>query len=184
MAASDAPAKRRSMPATLRLRFTVDEDLCLLREVRAVNPFASPERWTLVYTDLLVALTRVFTIRAIRDRVDLQLGYFRQQDTANLRKSGTEEQYEEKDRLLQEISDLAREFGYRPKTAPRKGGSGAAACKRRPQSSAAAQERAAKAARDAAVARTVHLPLPSMSAVDADQEPEQYGNNTPHSSRK
>ncbi|KAM7285665.1 hypothetical protein ISCGN_032552 [Ixodes scapularis] len=28
MAASDAPAKQRTMPATLRLRFTVDEDLC------------------------------------------------------------------------------------------------------------------------------------------------------------
>ncbi|KAG0409717.1 hypothetical protein HPB47_013168 [Ixodes persulcatus] len=139
MAASDAPAKRRTMPASLRLRFTVDEDLCLHREVRAVNPFASPEGWTLVYTNLLVALTRVFTIRAIRDRVDLLLGYFRQQDAANLRKSGTEEQYAEKDQLLQEISDLAREFGHRPKTVPRKGRSGAAACKRRPQSSAAAQ---------------------------------------------
>ncbi|KAG0433889.1 hypothetical protein HPB47_019505 [Ixodes persulcatus] len=77
MAASNAPAKRRTMPATLRLRFTVDEDLCLHREVRAVNPFASPEGWTLVYTNLLVA---------IQDRVDLLLGYFRQQDTANLRK--------------------------------------------------------------------------------------------------
>uniref|UniRef100_A0A147BCY4 Uncharacterized protein n=1 Tax=Ixodes ricinus TaxID=34613 RepID=A0A147BCY4_IXORI len=172
MAASDASAKRRTMAATLRLRFTVDEDLCLLREVRAVNPFASPERWTLVYTNLLVALTRVFTIRAIRDRVDLLLGYFRQQDTANLRnRSGTEEQYEEKDWLLQAISDLAREFGHRPKTAPRKGCSGAAACKRRPQSSAAAQVRAAKAARDAAVARTAHLPVLSTSA---DEEPEQY----------
>ncbi|CAN7944502.1 unnamed protein product [Ixodes pacificus] len=107
MAASDAPAKRQTMPATLRLRFTVDEDLCLLRDVRAVNPFGSPEGWTLVYTNLPVALTRVFTIRAIRDRVDLLLGYLRQQDTANLQKSGTEEQYAEKDRLLQEISDLA-----------------------------------------------------------------------------
>ncbi|KAG0419107.1 hypothetical protein HPB47_004357, partial [Ixodes persulcatus] len=85
-AASDAPAKRRAMPATLRLRFTDDEDLCLLREVRAVNPFASPKGWTLVYTNLLVALTRVFTVRAIRDRVYLLMGYFRQQDTANLRK--------------------------------------------------------------------------------------------------
>ncbi|CAN8027146.1 unnamed protein product [Ixodes persulcatus] len=184
MAASDAPAKQRTMPASLRLRFTVDEDLCLLREVRAVNPFASPEGWTLVYSNLLVALTRVFTIRAIRDRVDLLLGYFRQQDTANLRKSGTEQQYAEKDQLLQEISDLAREFGHRPKTVPRKGHSGAAACKRRPQSSAAAQVRAAKAARDAAVAHTAHLPVPSTSAVDADDEPEQYGNNTRYSSRK
>ncbi|XP_029842251.2 caldesmon [Ixodes scapularis] len=175
MAASDAPAKQRTMPATQRLRFTVDEDLCLLREVRAANPFASPEGWTLVYSNLLVALTRVFTIRAIRDRVDLLLGYFRQQDTANLRnRSGTEEQYAEKDRLLQEIFDLAREFGHRPKTAPRKGRSGAAACKRRPQSSAAAQVRAAKAARDAAVARTAPLPVPSVSTVDADEEPEQY----------
>ncbi|EEC20122.1 hypothetical protein IscW_ISCW023844 [Ixodes scapularis] len=184
MAAADAPAKRRTMPASLRLRFKVDEDLCLLREVRAVYPFASPEGWTLLYINLLVALTQVFTIRATLDRVYLLLGYFRQQDTTNLRRSGTEEQCAEKYRLLQEISDIAREFGHRPKTAPMKGRSGAAACKRRPQSSAAAQVRAAKAAMDAAVARTAHLPVPSTSAVDADEEPEQYANNTPYSSRK
>ncbi|KAG0445218.1 hypothetical protein HPB47_018329 [Ixodes persulcatus] len=167
------------MPATLRLRFTVDEDLCLLREVRAVNPFASPEGWTLVYSNLLVALTRVFTIRAIRDRVDLLLGYFRQQDTANLRNvdySLVIEPGTVRVKMLSNTEEIyiLNHLFIRSGTEEQKGRSGAAACKRRPQPSAAAQVRAAKAARDAAVARTARLPVPSTSAVDADDEPEQY----------
>ncbi|KAL3187775.1 hypothetical protein MRX96_024531 [Rhipicephalus microplus] len=66
------------------------------------------------------AINRELTIRGIRERVDLLIGYFRQQDTVNLRKSGTEEQYGEREQLLQDVSDLMREVNYAPRTVPRK----------------------------------------------------------------
>ncbi|KAH8009540.1 hypothetical protein HPB51_018186 [Rhipicephalus microplus] len=66
------------------------------------------------------AINRELTIRGIKERVDLLIGYFRQQDTVNLRKSGTEEQYGEREQLLQDVSDLMREVDYAPRTVPRK----------------------------------------------------------------
>ncbi|KAM7311148.1 caldesmon-like [Ixodes scapularis] len=145
MAASSVPGTSGS--ASQRKRFTVAEDLLLLQEIAARNPYGEPQRWADILSRLIAATGREFTMRAVRERADLLLGYFRQQDTANLRKSGTEEQYTEKEQLLQEISDLAREFGHRPKTVPRKGASGAASLKRRLHTSVAAEVRAAKAAR-------------------------------------
>ncbi|KAL3187897.1 hypothetical protein MRX96_000514 [Rhipicephalus microplus] len=66
------------------------------------------------------AINRELTIRGIKERADLLIGYFRQQDTVNLRKSGTEEQYGEREQLLQDVSDLMREVDYAPRTVPRK----------------------------------------------------------------
>ncbi|KAH8009526.1 hypothetical protein HPB51_018172 [Rhipicephalus microplus] len=66
------------------------------------------------------AINRELTIRGIKERVELLIGYFRQQDTVNLRKSGTEEQYGEREQLLQDVSDLMREVDYAPRTVPRK----------------------------------------------------------------
>ncbi|KAK8788136.1 hypothetical protein V5799_022086, partial [Amblyomma americanum] len=66
--------------------------------------------------------------------------------------SGTEEQYNELDQLLQEVSDMAHEFGYAPRTVPRKG-SAAAPCKRvlAAPFSAAAEMRSAHNLRDEAL---------------------------------
>ncbi|KAL3218610.1 hypothetical protein MRX96_050655 [Rhipicephalus microplus] len=44
------------------------------------------------------------------------MAQFLANDRASLRKSGTEEEYEEKERLLQEISSLARDFGHKIKS--------------------------------------------------------------------
>ncbi|XP_049519026.1 uncharacterized protein LOC125943600 [Dermacentor silvarum] len=54
----------------------------------------------------MAAKNRELTLRAIRERVELLLGYFRRENTANLRRSGFE-QYEELQQLLQEVSDLS-----------------------------------------------------------------------------
>ncbi|KAK8781331.1 hypothetical protein V5799_017328 [Amblyomma americanum] len=79
----------------------------------------SPENWTAVLKNVF-AVGRELTFRAIKDRTELLVGYFRQEDRANLRKSATEEQYTERDQLLQEISDIARDGGYMLRTVPRK----------------------------------------------------------------
>ncbi|KAM7291995.1 hypothetical protein ISCGN_025281 [Ixodes scapularis] len=107
-----------SQPASRR-RFAITDDILLLHEVVALNPLRNATQWTAVTDNLNAATGRSFTVRSVRERCDLLLGHFRREDRSNLRKSGTEEQYTVKEQLLQEISDLAHEFGYLPKVLPR-----------------------------------------------------------------
>ncbi|KAH7965271.1 hypothetical protein HPB49_005787 [Dermacentor silvarum] len=108
--------------------------------------------WEDVLRNVVRAVLRDLTIRAIKERVDLLVGYFRQQDTVNLRKSGTQEQYGERERLFQEVSHLMRNAGYVPRTLPRKAnGMG----RRRPTTSmpsATARQCMARELRDSATA--------------------------------
>ncbi|XP_049520722.1 uncharacterized protein LOC125944364 [Dermacentor silvarum] len=99
--------------------FTNEEDLCILRVVSATRPFGDDLKWMTAIENLKPALGRELTLRGLKDRVDLLIGYWRQQDTRNLRKSGTEEQYAEKEQILQDLSDYARSVNYVPKIAPR-----------------------------------------------------------------
>lgn len=48
----------------------------------------------------------------MRERTDLLLSLFVREDRRNLRKSGTEEKYDEKERLLQEVYDKAKEYDH------------------------------------------------------------------------
>ncbi|KAH7948829.1 hypothetical protein HPB49_002693 [Dermacentor silvarum] len=138
--------------ASSRTRFSQDTDLALLREVRAVKPFADQAGWASVATNVKTATQKDFSQRALRDRLDLLLAQYRRNDRANMRKSGTEEQYTEKDQLLQEISQLADDFGHKIRLTPTR--KVACAC---PQSSSilAAERSAASVARDGAAAMYV-----------------------------
>ncbi|KAH8035041.1 hypothetical protein HPB51_004282 [Rhipicephalus microplus] len=92
-----------------RKQFRINEDLCLLKEVVCADSFSNPTAWEDVLRNVMRAVNRELTIRGIKERVDLLIGYFRQQDTVNMWKSGTEEQYGEREQLLQAVSDLMRE---------------------------------------------------------------------------
>ncbi|XP_075556350.1 uncharacterized protein LOC142588468 [Dermacentor variabilis] len=96
-------------------------------------------RWTAVAKNVgdAVVPAKTFSVRAVRERLDLLLAYFKARDEANLKKSGTEEQYTEKTHLLQEIWDLAQAHGY--------------VIKKKKEPSAAARQ-AAAALRDTAAA--------------------------------
>ncbi|KAL3222176.1 hypothetical protein MRX96_028913 [Rhipicephalus microplus] len=108
-------------PPQKRFRFTIETDIYMLREeVVCADPFSNPTDWEDVLRNVMTAVNRELTICGIKERVDLLIDYFRQQDTANLRKSGTEEQYEEREQLLQDVFDLMREVDYAPRTVPRK----------------------------------------------------------------
>lgn len=88
MAASNDTTPATS-PAALRKpqkRFCIDEDLCLLREVATVNPFENPDAWGDVVKNVTRAVQRELTIRGVKERVDLLVGYFRQEDRASLRR--------------------------------------------------------------------------------------------------
>ncbi|KAH8040473.1 hypothetical protein HPB51_010710 [Rhipicephalus microplus] len=102
--------------STGRLYFSIAYDLSLLREVNAHNQFQDPSRWGGIVKNMNLALGKVFSVRALRERLDLLMAQFLANDRASLRKSGTEEEYDEKERLLQEICSLARDFGYKNKS--------------------------------------------------------------------
>lgn len=93
-----------------RIRFTTDDDLRLLRDVVGLNPFDDPSRWKVIQNNLCKISEKGFSLRAVREHVEHLSKLFVKEDRSNLRKSGTEEQYIEKEKLLQEIADLQREF--------------------------------------------------------------------------
>ncbi|KAH7980409.1 hypothetical protein HPB49_015765 [Dermacentor silvarum] len=72
-----------------------------------------PMRWTEIAVQLSAARGKVFSARTVHDRTDLLLTQYADKDSKSLRRSGTEEEYEEQDKLLQELLDMARENRYR-----------------------------------------------------------------------
>ncbi|XP_040068622.1 uncharacterized protein LOC8033287 [Ixodes scapularis] len=93
-----------------KLRFTVQEDIWLLREIVSVNPYEESARWIAICDTLNRVSGQAFTSRGCRERTERLLALFKQRDMANLRKSGTEEQYSEKKALLKEVAELVSRF--------------------------------------------------------------------------
>ncbi|XP_077497972.1 uncharacterized protein LOC144108667 [Amblyomma americanum] len=106
-------------PTPSRARFSVADDIELLREVRECNPFANPLKWAEIARTLSEYSAKAFTARAVRERAELLLSQYAANDRVNLRKSGTEEQYREREQLLQELIYVAREGGHKIR-APRR----------------------------------------------------------------
>ncbi|KAL3177168.1 hypothetical protein MRX96_009863 [Rhipicephalus microplus] len=65
--------------------FSAHEDLCLLREVAAAKPFGDDIKWVHVLAAVNRAVGRELTLRGIKDRVDILLGYWKLQDSKNLK---------------------------------------------------------------------------------------------------
>ncbi|KAH0950230.1 hypothetical protein HN011_009164 [Eciton burchellii] len=93
-----------------RLRFTILDDLILLREVSEQNPYEESDRWKSVAERVVNATQKNFSLRCVKEHVDHLLKIWAREGRAHLRKSGTEEQYNEKEQLLQQVQDLQREF--------------------------------------------------------------------------
>ncbi|KAL1447870.1 hypothetical protein MTO96_044198 [Rhipicephalus appendiculatus] len=73
-------------PPPKRFRFNIGADIYMLREVREQDPYRNPTLWLSIAENLSLALGRPISARAIRERCDLLLAQFAQQDRANLRK--------------------------------------------------------------------------------------------------
>ncbi|KAL1483858.1 hypothetical protein MTO96_050175 [Rhipicephalus appendiculatus] len=85
-AAPSSAAQVRLQAKRPRRCFTTEEDLAILREVAATKPFGDDLKWIEVIENLKRVLGRELTLRGLRDRVDLLIGYWRQEDTRNLKK--------------------------------------------------------------------------------------------------
>lgn len=69
-----------------RTRFAIDDDINLLKEIYAENPFKDVKAWNRIAENIEHATNRTFTVRAIRDRCDLLLAQFVHEDRTNLKK--------------------------------------------------------------------------------------------------
>ncbi|KAI4461416.1 protein b putative-related [Holotrichia oblita] len=92
-----------------RLRFLIFYDLSLLKQVAGRNPFEDESVWKEIQVEVERETGKMFSIRAVKDHLYHLLKLFTKDDSVNLRKSGTEEQYSAKIKLLQEIKDLVQE---------------------------------------------------------------------------
>ncbi|XP_077554348.1 uncharacterized protein LOC144169185 isoform X1 [Haemaphysalis longicornis] len=113
MAAAHIDNRDTNMQRRYRIRYSVADDVALLQEVVNLNPFADQHLWAEV-TENLVALTgKPFNQRSVKERVDLVLTRFLNEERACIRRSGTEEDYSAMDQLLQQVADLCKEFGHK-----------------------------------------------------------------------
>ncbi|KAL1462020.1 hypothetical protein MTO96_043268, partial [Rhipicephalus appendiculatus] len=96
-----------------RKRFTLGDDIALTKEVLELNPFLDPANWLKIADRLSELLGWSFSLRSVKERLNLILVRFLRDEKKKIKSSGTEEQTELQD-LLQRVVDLARECGYSP----------------------------------------------------------------------
>ncbi|KAL3228350.1 hypothetical protein MRX96_024011 [Rhipicephalus microplus] len=118
-AALASAAQAQLLAKRPRRGFTAEDDLAVLREVSAVKLFGDNLLWIRMIGSLKPVLGRETTLRSLKDRVDLLIGYWRQEDSRKLRRSGTEEQYAKKEQILQDLSEYTRSINYVLRIAPR-----------------------------------------------------------------
>ncbi|KAH8019756.1 hypothetical protein HPB51_021579 [Rhipicephalus microplus] len=97
-----------------RKQFTLSDDIALVKEVLYVNPFLDPTRRLKITDRLSEVLGRCFSIRSVRERLNLILLRFLRDQKKKIKSSGTEEEQSELEDLLQQAADIARECGYTP----------------------------------------------------------------------
>jgi hypothetical protein len=94
-------------------RFTAPVDIDLLKEVMFVCPHdasygQASARWEEVAEHMQGLHGADVTAAGCRKRYDDLVSAFKKDTVTSLRASGTEEQYEEREQLLQDLSDLVR----------------------------------------------------------------------------
>ncbi|XP_023229312.1 trichohyalin-like [Centruroides sculpturatus] len=91
------------------MRFSCCHDILLLKEVVAVNPY-SYENPKTAWINISENLQMHYTVdgRRCRERTNLLLQYY-ENDEVSLRRSGTEEEFNERNQLLQKVRELRYE---------------------------------------------------------------------------
>jgi hypothetical protein len=66
-----------------RLRFNADDDLCLLRAVVRENPLQDPDKWETIKKNILLAVTKEFPIRTLKQHLQILLDTYKEKDTSH-----------------------------------------------------------------------------------------------------
>ncbi|CAC5415892.1 unnamed protein product [Mytilus coruscus] len=106
-------------------RFSVADDIKLLREVTIDNPFRNKGKWIEI-GEKLSTTTFLIDGRRARERTNLLITQFKKDNRENLKKSGINEEYSERESLLEEVIGLMEEEerkkdADKEKQLPRKG---------------------------------------------------------------
>ncbi|RHY14925.1 hypothetical protein DYB32_010807 [Aphanomyces invadans] len=96
-------------------RFTIAADVDLLKEVALVAPYdaaygQTTARWDEIGDNMRSIHGDTITASSCRKRFDDLLSAFKKATLKALRASGTEEEYNERDQLLQDIVDMVKEL--------------------------------------------------------------------------
>ncbi|KAH7971424.1 hypothetical protein HPB49_023679 [Dermacentor silvarum] len=100
-----------------RVYFALKDDVALLTEVQTSDPFRHSEQWEEIAWRLRDVLKKPFTAGCVRERLNLLLSRYSANDRRNKKKSGTEEEYTERDQLLQDILSLIQGTSYKVRSA-------------------------------------------------------------------
>ncbi|KAK3103495.1 hypothetical protein FSP39_019617 [Pinctada imbricata] len=88
-----------------QVRFGEGNDLQLLREVIAKNPFKDRSKWTEIAETLPIDCDA----RRVRERTLLLVNQHKGKNAESKKKSGIDEAYGEKDQLLDEVLEISEE---------------------------------------------------------------------------
>lgn len=69
-----------------RVYFTLSDDIALLAEIQTSDPFRHPEQWEEIAWRLREALKKPFTARCVRERLNLLLARYSENDQRNQKK--------------------------------------------------------------------------------------------------
>uniref|UniRef100_A0A6P7FKJ4 Uncharacterized protein LOC114330364 isoform X5 n=1 Tax=Diabrotica virgifera virgifera TaxID=50390 RepID=A0A6P7FKJ4_DIAVI len=98
------------IPVKKRLRFREEDDLYLLQEVAGQNPFENPFIWESIKANIYSLSQKDFSIKTLKDHLDLLINAWLEKVKAVKDRSGIEEAYSEKDQLCQNIYDYMIQF--------------------------------------------------------------------------
>lgn len=93
-------------------KFSMKDDIDLLKELSAINPFSGDRsnKWAEIAENFMISHKGIsLDRRRCRERTTLLISYFKADDRKKLYRSGTEEEYGEKEQLLQDVLDLSEQ---------------------------------------------------------------------------
>ncbi|KAF6211255.1 hypothetical protein GE061_014372 [Apolygus lucorum] len=93
-----------------KIKFTSEDDLMLLKEVAAENPFEDGSKWRVVAEKMKRIISKAFTARNLRERVNYLLQRYELHFEEWKVASGKDEATLERISLLQEVRDMKQEF--------------------------------------------------------------------------
>nr|CAI5851139.1 unnamed protein product [Callosobruchus analis] len=88
------------IPQKTKLRFREEDDLIFLREVLGYNPFQQPDLWYVIQEHVYAATRKLFSVKTLKDYLDLLIKIWIEKTKNYKDRSGIEEEYCEKDKLL------------------------------------------------------------------------------------
>jgi len=101
-----------------RLRFSVEQDVMLLKEVIDINPFEDIDRWKDVHENFVNECNVPFSLRTCKDHCNHLLNLYLK-DSLKVRPKETPEDFAIKQKYLEQIIEIRKQ--YNPVSIPRRG---------------------------------------------------------------